>query len=143
MSATAQVFDPFLPRNKHVNDVFAGLLNTICPEPANDYIISVEYQLPCDAMVRQAWAVSPVFPDLNALIPADAELRSAHLIRVAGLLSLKVEQRRTWADHHHAWVQNRHALARGKTLQTLDRYEGDFTREETESWLRPGRYCGD
>ena len=146
MSAVHPVFDPFI-KAMHSLAVPASCMRY-------PYVVSVTYQLPADAATRQSVQIiermgddRPIAHDaLPAGTGEDAEVIGGYVCTVDDLLATKVEHRQGKRAEYKAflmWLASRRCgkpVAEMRGWKDFDPIDID---ERLESWLRPGRYCGD
>ena len=143
MSATAQVFDPFLLN-------VMGMPQAIKRATLYPYAVRVKYQLPADAAVREACAVMEAMgddrPDGMSLVPDGAEILMASVMPLDDLVVMRQERRSAHVGEYRAyrmWLVSRRVKKPAAELRGFVDYDPIVEDDAVQSWLRPGRYCGD
>ncbi len=146
----AAVFDPFAPSPVH--PVFAPILNYICPPSVAEFAVTVKYQLPADAAIREAHAVMVCAagrrPDATAIVPKDGEMLSALVMPLKSLIDMDMQRRPAHKELYRAYLLHKVGKAKGKPASELGREDIDPVSidDDTYAWTRGGRsqvYWGD
>lgn len=147
---SAAVFDPFAMKGAH--PVFQPLFNAICPPAVAEYAVTVKYQLPADAAIREAHAVMVCAagqrPDAAALVPTDGEMLSALTMPLRSLLDMDLQRRPAHKELYRAYLLHQVGKAKGKPASELVREDLDPVSIDNDmhAWIKGGAhrvYWGD
>lgn len=138
------VFDPFAMKGAH--PVFQPLFNAICPPAVAEYAVTVRYQLPADAAVREAHAVMVCAagqrPDAAALVPTDGEMLSALTMPLKSLIDMDLQRRPAHQQLYRAYLMHNVGKAKGKNASDLVRedYDPISIDHDLLAWIKGGSY---
>ncbi len=143
------VFDPFAMPGVH--PAFSQVLAGICPPAVAEYAVTVRYQLPADAAIREAHAVMVCAgqqrPDAAALVPKDGELLSALVMPLKSLIDMDLQRRPGHTRLYRAYLL--HKASKGKPVAELvawKDYDPNSIDDAAYAWSKGGGsyvYWGD
>jgi hypothetical protein len=138
------VFDPFAMPGVH--PAFSQVLAGICPPAVAEYAVTVRYQLPADAAIREAHAVMVCAgqqrPDAAALVPKDGELLSALVMPLKSLIDMDLQRRPAHKQLYRAYLLHKVGKAKGKPASELvrDDYDPVSIDNDMRAWVKGGSY---
>ncbi len=145
------VFDPFAMPGVH--PAFSQVLAGICPPSVAEFAVTVKYQLPADAAIREAHAVMVCAagrrPDATAIVPKDSEFLSALVMPLQSLIDMDLQRRPGHKQLYRAYLLHKAAQKKGKAVSELvswQDYDPTFIDDGALAWSRGGGsyvYWGD
>lgn len=140
-------------KHGNVHPAFASILDAMCPPAVAEFAVTVKYQLPADAAIREEHAIfvcaAGTRPDATTLVPKDGELLSALVMPLQSLLDMDLQRRPGHTRLYRAYLLHKAAQKKGKAVSELvswQDYDPTFIDDGALAWSKGGGsyvYWGD